>query len=366
MRELESITSIEDICRLATSGFKDWKRYGEVNVIAQDDLLLFSYTTRAQYSARWNFFECVSRGLIINSQTGEIVARPFDKFFNWLEGGRRSRGYMVEVTEKIDGSLGILYRAQDGYKIATRGSFTGLQAEWATKYLNAYYDLTDLPDELTLLFEIIFPENRNVAYYNDAEDLYLLAARNRHSGAYLPFFPTVYELGQKYGFSLPNVYAFNNIAEIIERTGQLGPDSEGYVVEFSDGSRFKFKGDRYLELQKLIMGLTYRNVLKSMSLGIVHHIRDNVPEEHLAQVNQWITEIENAVEEMKEKVKALFASAPKESRKEFAIWAQTQDKETASLLFKMFNGEDIEPPIYKMLIAQLNEQEARSGSHKPR
>jgi RNA ligase len=360
MREPESIESIDDIRRLATRGFKDWKRYGEVYVGVQDDLLIFNYTTRAQYAARWNFFEVVSRGLIINYRTGEIVARPFEKFFNWLEGGRHSRGHMVSVTEKIDGSLGVLYRTQEGYKIATRGSFTGLQAEWATKFLNTYYDLTGLPDELTLLFEIIFPENRNVAYYNNAEDLILLAARNRHTGDYCPFFPTMYEMGQAYNFTLPHVYDFNNIAQIIERTGQLGPDSEGYVVEFSDGSRFKFKGDRYLELQKLIMGLTYRNILKSMSLGIVHHIRDNVPEEHLVQVNLWIAEIENAVEETKGKIKALFATAPKESRKGFAIWAQTQDKDIAPFLFKLFDREEIEPLIYKMLIEQLNEREARS------
>lgn len=71
-------------------GFTDWQRYGNVTVRRKDDLLIFNYNTMAQYEGRWNFFERVSRGLIINHQTGEIVARAFDKFFNWGEGGRTS------------------------------------------------------------------------------------------------------------------------------------------------------------------------------------------------------------------------------------------------------------------------------------
>ena len=52
------------------------------------ELAIFNYTKAAQFAERWNFFERVSRGLILNAVTGEVVARSFDKFFNWGEGGR--------------------------------------------------------------------------------------------------------------------------------------------------------------------------------------------------------------------------------------------------------------------------------------
>jgi hypothetical protein len=80
------ITSLEEIIELAKDGFDNWTQYGYVNVTERGDLLLFDYTTRAHIANRWNFFERVCRGLIINKKTGEIVARPFDKFFYWLEG----------------------------------------------------------------------------------------------------------------------------------------------------------------------------------------------------------------------------------------------------------------------------------------
>ncbi len=251
MAEIESIAEIQ---KLARDGFDNWLLYGDVKVAQQGDLLLFDYTTAAHQAARWNFFERVSRGLMINRKTGEVVARPFDKFFYWLEGGRATRAHMVSVTEKMDGSMAVLFRTQDRYAITTRGSFTSPQGAWATEFLNAHFDLADLPAELTLIFEILYPENQIVVDYETREDLVLLAARNRFTGAYLPFFPDLYELAQKYGFSLPRVYQFNNIAQLFEATGRNETNFEGWVVEFSDGQRFKFKLDWYVERHIALYG----------------------------------------------------------------------------------------------------------------
>jgi RNA ligase len=341
------ITTIADIQQLAVSGFTNWKQYGQVAVERDGDLLIFNYTAKAQYESRWNFFERVSRGLIINCVTGEVVARTFDKFFNWFEGGRKAAGHIVTVTEKMDGSLGILYRVEDGYRIATRGAFHSAQAEWATHFLNAHYHLTDLPHELTLLFEIIYPENRIVIDYDGLEALVLLAARNRFTGQYLPFFPDVYELGQQYGFLLPKVYTFNNVTQIIERTGMMGRGEEGYVVEFSDGERFKFKGDSYLELHKLIFGLSFKNTLQAVMNGTVDFIRAQIPDEFLGQFNGWVAQIETVVAETQQQVQQAFEAAPKTSRKDFALWVQAHHPQLAPYLFARLDGKALEPMIYR-------------------
>jgi RNA ligase len=344
---IETIESIEDIQRLAVAGFTDWRRYGHVTVRAKGDLLIFNYTTMAMITASWNFFERVSRGLIINTKTGEIVARGFDKFFNWLEGGRKAYGHIVTVTEKVDGSVGILYRDGGNYHIATRGAFESDQAKWATRFLNENYDLTGLPDELTLIFEIIYPENRIVVDYGTRQELVLLAARNRHTGDYLPFFPDVYSIGQEYGFALPQVYPMVEIGNIIAAAGALDANNEGYVVESSDGSRWKFKGDRYLELQRLISGLTFKNVLRAVSSGSTQQMFDTVPDEFLAQVRAWIAEIEAKVAEITMRVNTVYADAPKESRKEFALWVRNNHPELSPYLFAMMDGMPLEPLIYR-------------------
>lgn len=356
METIAEIKTIQELQHLVTSGFTDWKQYSEVWVKRDGDLLLFDYTAKAQYAARWNFFERISRGLIVNSISGEIVARPFDKFFNWFEGGRKAgrfllgKQHIVSITEKIDGSLAILYRVGKPkvYRNATRGDFHSAQAEWATDFLNAHHDLSGLPDELTLLFEIVYPENRIVVDYGAREELVLLAARNRLTGAYLPFFRDVYELAQRYNFSLPQVYSFNNVTEILDRTGILPPDAEGYVVEFSDGERYKFKGDRYLELHKLISGLSFKHTLEAMQSGRVEYIRSQVPEEHLVEFNAWVEQIELTVAATEQRVHAIFDQAPKATRKEYALWVQAQHKEDAPYLFALLDGKNIVPLIYRM------------------
>lgn len=344
---MDEITSIEQIQQLAREGFTEWKQLGDVSVEREGDLLIFNYTARAQYEGRWNFFERVSRGLIVNAQTGEIAARAFDKFYNWLQGGEKSSGHIVSITEKMDGSLGILYRVNGAYRISTRGNFHSDQAEWATKFLHEHYQLDGLPDELTLLFEIIFPDNRVIVNYRGREDLVLIAARNRFTGDYLPFFPDLSLLAAKYGFPTPKVYSFNDIGEILALTGKLDKDEEGFVVEFSDGQRFKFKGDKYLELHRLVFSLSFKNTLQAILTNQVDYIREQIPDEFLADFNGWVNEIEETRDRIQREVAEVFAQAPKETRKDFAIWVMTNHKDISPYLFALLDGYALEPIIYK-------------------
>jgi len=344
---IDEITSVNDIVVLAKSGFSDWKHFGEVAVVNEEDLSLFNYTTKAQFDDRFNFFESVSRGLIINRITGELVARPFDKFFNWGQGGRRACGHIVTITEKIDGSLGILYRRDGCYRIATRGSFHSEQADWATKQLQNY-GLSALPNEFTLLFEIVYPENRVVVDYGDVSELFLLAIRNRFDGTYRQFYPDVYDIGEKFGFKLPSVFSFNNVTEIIERTGTLDATQEGFVVEFSDEQRFKFKGDKYLELHRLISGMSFKNTVKAFESGEIDYIHSQIPDEFLGLFDGWVDSIETTLRNIRISVNEVFLESPRGSKKEFALWVQSEHKDLSPYLFAMWDGRDITPLIYKL------------------
>jgi RNA ligase len=343
----EAINNIEDIQELAMQGFDDWLTYGDVNVSQRGDLLIFDYTTAAHIANRWNFFERVSRGLIINKGSGEIVARPFDKFFYWL-GGRKASGHILTITEKIDGSLGILYRHKNAYQVTTKGSFYSPQSKWASKFLHDHFDLSGLPDELTLLFEIVYPDNRIVIDYGGREDLVLLAARNRFTGAYLPFFPDVYNLADQYGFSLPTVYHFNGIDDLIAQTGNRNTNFEGWVVEFSDGQRFKFKMDEYIEVHQLIHNLNFPAILNELATtGNINYILNTVPDPFLEETRQWLAEIQLVVDDLKAQVAAVFSVAPRSSRQALTEWATTQHPALAPYLLATFDGKPLEPLIYR-------------------
>ena len=66
------IRTIGDIVRRIGQGLVDWRPFGDVGTRTYGDLLLFFATDKARDRNRWNFFERVSRGLIINKSTGEV------------------------------------------------------------------------------------------------------------------------------------------------------------------------------------------------------------------------------------------------------------------------------------------------------
>ena len=45
------------------------------------ELYIYNYTNACQYAGNWNEITTMCRGLILDNQ-GNIVARPFNKFFN--------------------------------------------------------------------------------------------------------------------------------------------------------------------------------------------------------------------------------------------------------------------------------------------
>lgn len=142
------------------------------------ELTIYNYGEEVQYRNRWNKITLACRGLIINQATGEVVARPWEKFFNFGQMDNRIESDApVEVTDKMDGSLGILYRRPDGVcAIATRGSFASDQALEANKIWSESYSYLDVSEDYTFLFEILVPWNRIVVSY-DYDDEYLQQGR---------------------------------------------------------------------------------------------------------------------------------------------------------------------------------------------
>ena len=301
---------------------------------------IYNYTNKTQYENFWCEETLNCRGLIVD-QNKNIIALPFPKMFLWLQEGRRSslQSHIVTVTEKVDGFLCLLFRKNGKHVISTRGTFFSPQAEWATKYLNKNYDLTGLPEELTLLFEGVNPNYRVVLDYQGKEDLVLLAARNRFTGKYLLFYPNLITLSDQYGFSLPKTYTFNKVTDIIEEMNYLPVNEEGYVAEFSDGSRFKFKGDRYLELHKLICGLTFKKVLVAHENHTLNTLYELLPDEFHPRVKSWVQEIDELFEKVHKEVDLAFEHVPKDNRKAFALWIQKNHKNIVPHLFYTLDGQ---------------------------
>src|SRR5262245_39360805 len=123
-------------------------------------LAILNYTRECQVQGAWDEVTLCCRGLIVDTRAWEVAAWPFAKFFNVNERPETQLEVLPRESfvayEKLDGSLGILFRGPDGPAVASRGSFTSDQARRGTALLRGLPGLDDVPEHLTLLFEIIY------------------------------------------------------------------------------------------------------------------------------------------------------------------------------------------------------------------
>lgn len=116
-------------------------------------LTIWNYTEIVQFEGKWDDITLMCRGLVTDDK-GNVVARPFKKFFN-IEEGRFTPTEKFEVFEKMDGSLGIVFWYNNEWHIATRGSFTSDQAIKGKELLKDY-PTEKLNKNKTYLVEIIY------------------------------------------------------------------------------------------------------------------------------------------------------------------------------------------------------------------
>lgn len=319
------------------------------------NLSIANYTEKAQFDKHWNAATLNSRGLIYDSETWEVLARPFPKFFNYQEHDPRlfSLESEVTVTDKMDGSLGILFFYDDQPHIATRGSFASEQAQHATALFRERYPDFKPGEGYTALFEIIYPENRIVLNYKGMDDLVLLGSVYNQTGI---------SFGPKYvatrGWKGPKtkVFKYSTFREALEAKPRK--NAEGLVVTFTDSKRMvKLKQEDYVILHKTITGLNERTVWEALGEGkTIEDICALLPDEF----HQWVSDIahwlwgEQDVEVLSAQsrfaymVKRLHEEYPDGwGRKEFAALAMEHPR--ASLLFMLLDGKEIHSTVWKSL-----------------
>lgn len=258
---------------------------------------IYNYTEKAAWERKWNEHTLECRGLI--EVDGAVAARPFPKFFNSTEPDAPHIGLNeeVDVYDKADGSLGILYTAPDGLPaIATRGSFASEQAIWATEFLRESYLSYDWgSDVFTPLFEIIYPENRIVLDYQGYEGLIFLGAIHTKFGHYVSS-EDYYQQGFEH-LTRTEYLGAMSYAEALELPNRS--DREGVVIRTRDDRVVKVKQQDYVDLHRIITNLTPKNTwarVKELggdfSAWIPEGLFEGVPNEFHELIEEQARELE--------------------------------------------------------------------------
>jgi len=313
-------------------------------------LTILNYTERCQYErGLWNPVTLACRGLI-HDDNGTVIARPFRKFFNYgqAEGTQIAPDASVSVTDKLDGSLGILYGAGDQWAIATRGSFESDQAQHATALLRARYGDYRPPEGWTVLFEIVYPENRIVLDYGQRDDLVMLGAVEITTGKTVGPWPMVM------GWPGPRADVFEcpTLADALAIPARL--NAEGIVIHcLTTDERVKVKQADYVELHKIVTGLNERAVWAHCAEGKpLDELLNALPDEFHGWVREVAERLHATVEAQSAEIElaysTILSALPADhSRKDFALIAK--DHPAKASLFARLDGKEYREGLWRCI-----------------
>lgn len=239
---------------------------------------IYNYTAKAQFVNVWTTSERVCRGLIVEDGTNKVIARGPAKFMNYGQPGApvTDLDTLVRVTKKHDGSLGIAWRYGNQYGIATRGSFLSEQATHATALIDgliqAYIDEAQTND-VTPIYEIVYPENRIVLDYGDRDELIELGEVDINEGIII-YRPSdlCHEVHEG--------RAYITLREALELP--IPADEEGYVLDimaqrikmydtwFETDDHVKLKGEEYKILHGLLTNTNARRIWVQLAARDCH------------------------------------------------------------------------------------------------
>lgn len=300
--------------------------------------------------------EC--RGLILEKGSWTIVARSFDRFFNYGECPD-AKNYDItkaKVQEKLDGSLITAYWRYDRWNFATRKmAFAEGENSFGTSFrsvIDKAFDVKRLDGQLQhdcFVFELTSPETRVVKRYSDYR-LNLIGIRNRETGDEWNSFE-LDSMAKDLKVSRPKQYSMSSFEEVVKNSKELPELDEGYVCvwdsdKLSTGSfyRLKIKNPAYLAVAHMRDngGHSEKRIICLVMLNEQEEYLSYFPEDRgLFQkyVDSW-KRIQDDVHRVWNEVKSI------EEQKAFAL--RVKDYPISGILFKMKKGFEFDDIIEKM------------------
>jgi RNA ligase len=237
--------------------------------------------------------EC--RGIIFDTETGEILRRPFHKFFNVNER-EETQDHVVDLSrphailEKLDGSMIAPFVVIDQMIWGTKMGATDV-AKPVEKFVKNNPQYEALANNaillgLTPIFEWCSRKQRIVLDYKE-DTLILTAMRNMKTGEYMDYF-YISSFAELAG--IPVVRTFEpqtDMKAFVEYVRDL-EDLEGFVVRFYDGHMLKLKCHWYLQIHRAKEAILQdRNIVELILDEALDDIKAHLPDEDRFELGRF-------------------------------------------------------------------------------
>lgn len=245
--------------------------------------------------------EC--RGIIFDSKTGDIIRRPFHKFFNVNER-EETQDHVVDLSrphcilEKLDGSMIAPFIVGDQMIWGTKMGATDVAKpvmEYVCRnpeYIRFASDA--ISNGWTPIFEWCSRKQRIVLDYFD-DQLVLTGMRNMNTGVYA-LHGNLEAIGRAY--AIPVVRAFepqSDMKAFIDYVRDL-EDLEGFVVRFDDGHMLKLKCHWYLQIHKAKEAILQdRNIVELILDDKLDDVKAHLPPMDAASLTRFESQFNLAV-----------------------------------------------------------------------
>lgn len=357
-------------------------------------LIVWCYTEKTQYDKLWDEYTKIARGIVTDAE-GNVLSRPFPKFFNLGEVDEKAlpwRSAPVEITEKMDGSLIVVSFHRGDMIVNSKGSFNTVQADFGRLWLmNKMLPWVKQECEASLAgesaftycFEAIFPANRIVVRYGDRAELVLLAIINTEYGSELEYgdentFNTLRWFAHRWGISVTprhEAHGMLEIAEVLEKVKARGTTSEGegVVVHFRDqnNTRIKMKSDEYVRVHRLVSQLNEKHVLDILvEGGKVEQVYEALPDEFYKELEEILDDLKNEYNALLDRADDGHRAVLKlPGRREQALYITNEAngvKDISGLIFGLLDGRDVRKDAWKLISRRRKElRKTQPQSNEP-
>lgn len=261
-----------------------------------NNIMSLNFSRDVFYKAIWNDITIKARGLFVDQDSGEVLGRSYNKFFNFGEMGNKdlefnSLIYPVKIARKENGFLGIIFwdKRFNEPVLASKSTTEGEHVKLLKDIWNNVSDknkdiiLTICKEyDVSAIFEVCHPEDVHIVDYNKEKKLFLLDFVKNSldiEGHDIKFSQRLlnrcHDLLDKKDQYLKIVeYQYVNSEEEYKYIAEkylTNDNIEGYVCTDRSGKMYKQKSDSYLLWKRR------RRILESIYSN--YNIPDEIQEE---------------------------------------------------------------------------------------
>lgn len=224
------------------------------------------------------------RGIVLDQDNGwKVVARPFDKFFNYGEGHAAQLDWnTARVQEKLDGSLMSMYWYDGAWNVASSGTpdaggdVNGNTMTFADLFWNVFEKLAyaqPANTDTTYMFELMTKFNRVVVPHNE-DRLVLIGIRHTATGE-----EETVNGPSDITWERVREFPLQSIADVETTFQTLDPlKQEGYVVVDGGFNRVKVKHPGYVAIHHMRDGFGPKTALEIVRSGETSELLTHFPE----------------------------------------------------------------------------------------